>query len=991
MSVVVRRTFFAVVLVLVLLATGAWQSDHAALAKSQAASLPDIPLYPGLTWSDPAVSTRDIRISINGDSISRSGERYEALTKFDSGLPQDVLDYYSNKELAKSGWTSYDAFDGSDGIHYVFYHESGVYLSVEFLKCADAPSSTCLAVWKSEQVQPTPTAPGTTSEPGSGGEKTTFGKISPTDGQTGLDPTSTTLSWQAYPGADKYKYCVNEGSACARDDTDWTSTYSRSVTLTNLGFNRLYYWHVKATTCELCVPKPWYYSDNDTPWRFRTRTGTGNQVTILGNAGVGGAVLSFTDGIARSVTADSTGAYSLRVSYNWTGTVTPSKSGYIFSPVSASFTNLIAPQTIQNFSATAVYVISGNAGLPGVTLSYVNGTPRTVVSDANGNYSIPVLGGWSGTVTPSKTSYVFSPASRTYTNISANQTGQNYTATLATFTISGNTGVAGVTLRYTYGTPRSVQSDGSGNYSITVPYNWSGTVTPSKIGYLFAPVNRTYSNVVANQVGQNYAAIPLYSISGNAGVAGATLSYTDGTPRTVLSQVDGSYSLTVPAGWSGSVTPTHACFTFSPASRNYTNLASNQPSQDFAPTVKAGCADVSVLVSGANQGRFGLASQGSARASFRNLSGGPVKIASSNAISLMAAERVIFKANNINTSYSEMMGLPNSQLDNTYWLPVYNSVDLDSQLRIANVSSSTATVHLYIHGIERTSGCSPSNSPFTLAAGATLRVSCTGINDGPVKIVSNQNIVAAERMVYNVNGVNTSYSEMMALPNSQLNTTYWLPWYNNVDLDTQLRFANVSASPATVHISIGGQEVNGSPFILQPGGSNRVSLAGVSSGPVKIESNQNIVASERVIYRVNNVSTSYSEMMALPNSQANTIHWLPWYNNVDLDTQLRIANVSGSPATVHVFIGGQEVNGSPLVLQPGESNRISAGGVSDGPVKIQSDQNIVVSERVIYRVNNVNTSFSEMMALPNSLLDTIYWWPWYNNADIDTQLRFGRP
>jgi hypothetical protein len=39
-----------------------------------------------------------------------------------------------------------------------------------------------------------------------------------------------------------------------------------------------------------------------------------------------------------------------------------------------------------------------------------------------------------------------------------------------------------------------------------------------------------------------------------------------------------------------------------------------------------------------------------------------------------------------------------------------------------------------------------------------------------------------------VNGVNTSFSEMMALPNTQLDTTYWLPWYNNVDLDTQLRF-----------------------------------------------------------------------------------------------------------------------------------------------------------------------------------------------------------
>jgi hypothetical protein len=46
---------------------------------------------------------------------------------------------------------------------------------------------------------------------------------------------------------------------------------------------------------------------------------------------------------------------------------------------------------------------------------------------------------------------------------------------------------------------------------------------------------------------------------------------------------------------------------------------------------------------------------------------------------------------------------------------------------------------------------------------------------------------------------------------------------------------------------------------------------------------------------------------------------------------------------------------------------------------------------LIYKVNNVATSFSEMMALPASQLDTIYWLPWYNNLDLDTQLRFGVP
>ncbi len=132
-------------------------------------------------------------------------------------------------------------------------------------------------------------------------------------------------------------------------------------------------------------------------------------------------------------------------------------------------------------------------------------------------------------------------------------------------TISGNTGVGGVTLSYNDGVPRTVLSNGSGNYSIIVPYGWSGTITPSKANYTFSPASRSYSNVTANQTAQNYTATPFYSISGNTGVAGVTLSYTTfGTPKTVLSQANGNYVLQAPGGWNGSVTPSHDCFTFSP-------------------------------------------------------------------------------------------------------------------------------------------------------------------------------------------------------------------------------------------------------------------------------------------------------------------------------------------------------------------------------------------------------------------------------------------
>src|SRR6185369_13328034 len=124
---------------------------------------------------------------------------------------------------------------------------------------------------------------------------------------------------------------------------------------------------------------------------------------------------------------------------------------------------------------------------------------------------------------------------------------------------------------------------------------------------------------------------------------------------------------------------------------------------------------------------------------------------------------------------------------------------------------------------------------------------------------------------------------------------------------------------------------------LPAGASTRVSYVGVNNGPVKIQSDQNIVAAERVIYKVNNTPTSFTETMALPDSQLNTLYWLPWYNNLDLDTQLRIGNVSNNPATVHIFIGGAEVTPvGGINLDVGASTRISYAGANNGPVKIQS-------------------------------------------------------
>lgn len=230
---------------------------------------------------------------------------------------------------------------------------------------------------------------------------------------------------------------------------------------------------------------------------------------LSGNAGQAGVVLAYTDGSAKTAIADGMGNFAITVPRDWSGTVTPALAGFTFSPASLTFSNVAANQSAQDFTATAItYTVSGGLGASGAgaTLAYTDGTAKTATADGSGNFSFIVSYGWSGTVTPSLTGFTFSPASRTYTNVLANQTAQNYTPTAITYTISGALGAtgAGATLAYTDGTAKTATADGSGNYSFTVSYQWSGSVTPSLAGYSFSPVNRTYTLVQANQTAQDY-------------------------------------------------------------------------------------------------------------------------------------------------------------------------------------------------------------------------------------------------------------------------------------------------------------------------------------------------------------------------------------------------------------------------------------------------------------------------------------------------------
>ena len=103
-------------------------------------------------------------------------------------------------------------------------------------------------------------------------------------------------------------------------------------------------------------------------------------------------------------------------------------------------TNVNDGADIGAYELSTPYSISGritcdNIGLPGVTLTFSNGA-GTTFTDANGDYSHPIEPGWSGTITPSKEDYTFTPSSRSYSHAAAAFIHQDYTASPFSVTVT---------------------------------------------------------------------------------------------------------------------------------------------------------------------------------------------------------------------------------------------------------------------------------------------------------------------------------------------------------------------------------------------------------------------------------------------------------------------------------------------------------------------------------------------------------------------------
>jgi hypothetical protein len=320
----------------------------------------------------------------------------------------------------------------------------------------------------------------------------------------------------------------------------------------------------------------------------------------VNNSRLPGITVNLSGTQSGTTTTDNTGTFyfdGLPSEGNYT--VTPSFTGFLFTPASNTFDNLAANQhqsyqanfTTHNVSGRVTDELTG-AALSGALVAFTGFTSGATLTDANGNYNCDLPDGGSYTVTVAKTHYTFAQPSKTLTNLTADQTA-NFSGTLNHHNISGRattsngTALEGVTVTLSGSQAAVTSTDANGAYAFAnLPGGGNYTIKMSKTSYSWSPPSLLVNDLSSNQTMNFTGAFITYDIKGRVtedgvGLGGVSVQLSGSQSNTASTDANGNYSFTVPSEGNYTVTPSKQNYTFSAASRTFNNLSATQVA-DFA-------------------------------------------------------------------------------------------------------------------------------------------------------------------------------------------------------------------------------------------------------------------------------------------------------------------------------------------------------------------------------------------------------------------------
>jgi hypothetical protein len=302
--------------------------------------------------------------------------------------------------------------------------------------------------------------------------------------------------------------------------------------------------------------------------------------TLSGTGGAG-ATVTLSGAASATTVASGTGTYSFAGLVNGSYVVTPTHTGYVFTPVSATVA-LSGANATANFTAATAYTLSGTIsgpGGPGATVTLSGKSAGTAVASGTGTFSFTGLASGSYTVAVARTGYTFTPASQTATITSSNVS-ISFTS-VATYTLTGTisgSGGSGATVTLSGARTATATANASGVYSFAGLPAGSYTVRPAHTGFTFTPASSTVTISTANVIVNFTAVQNTYTISGTitgTGKSGATVTLSGAKSATTTSGSGGAYSFTGVVNGSYTVTVTKSGFTFSPTKATVTVNGAN--------------------------------------------------------------------------------------------------------------------------------------------------------------------------------------------------------------------------------------------------------------------------------------------------------------------------------------------------------------------------------------------------------------------------------
>lgn len=273
---------------------------------------------------------------------------------------------------------------------------------------------------------------------------------------------------------------------------------------------------------------------------------------LTGNVGTGLATIQVADPadgrIVRVVEARADGGYTVDLLAAGTYTLTPTKSGFTFSPPTASVTLGNADTQTRDFTATAnvgiitVTAVAEGSGLSGVTVSLIsddNAVVRSKNSDQGGLALFRDLpAGKTYIAQASRTGFSANPATRSTALNAGDSLNLAFTLTRATATAQGavrsteGSALAGATVtarRASTGSVFRATTASNGQYTLASLPGDTYTLTASLAGFLEATRTVTLADG-ASQTGLDLDLTPInvhlsgQVLFGGSGVAGVTVT-----------------------------------------------------------------------------------------------------------------------------------------------------------------------------------------------------------------------------------------------------------------------------------------------------------------------------------------------------------------------------------------------------------------------------------------------------------------------------------